>query len=77
MEKLRNIEKDNTDFIDRINCTEIKKKEVDRIRSLTLDRKQCTGRHEMRKEERRNETFQHRKKGWKVNLNRTEERKLD
>ena len=44
---------------------------------MKIDRKKCTGRYEVRKEEQRNETHQHRKKGWRVNVNRTEERKFD
>ena len=76
-QKLRNAVKDNKNFIHKINCKEMKKKEVGRNWMLTLDRKKFVVIHELRKEDWRNETYQHRKKGWQVNISRTEERNFD
>ena len=60
-----------------MSCKERKKKEVGGNWKLKLDRKQCTGRREARKEEWRNKARQNREKGWQMNVSRTEERKLD
>ena len=56
IDKSRNAVKDKKIFIDKINYKERKKKEVDGNRRFELDRKQCAWRHEVRKEEWRNET---------------------
>ena len=55
---------------------ELKKKQTE-IVTLKKGSIKSNMRHEVKKEERRNKAGQNRKKGWRTNVNRKEERKLD
>ena len=77
MEQLRNcfsIEKENKDIVNKMDYKERKKKQAGGNIRFMRDRNQCTGRHELRKEEWRKESCQHRKKGWYRTTNRKEEK---